>query len=122
MGLRLKPLREEGVLIFGSGNIVHNLAAYRWSDKDKPPFEWAIRFETHVRNMVTEDDYDSLIDYQKFDPDAHLAVPIPDHYLPFLYILGLRRNTDKISYPVKGIDGGSISMLAVQLSSKSTPR
>lgn len=114
MGLRLKPLREEDVLILGSGNIVHNLASYRWNDKDNSPFDWAIGFETFVKRMVNEGDHEPLINYQKFGSDAHLAVPIPDHYLPFLYILGLCMKTDEISYPVNGIDGGSVSMLAVQ--------
>ena len=115
LGIRLKPLREEGVLILGSGNIVHNLASYRWNDKDSAPYGWATDFETYVKRMLKKGDHESLINYQGFGSDAQLAVPIPDHYLPFLYILGLRRKADEISYPVNGIEGGSVSMLAVQI-------
>jgi 4,5-DOPA dioxygenase extradiol len=114
LSLRLKPLRKEGVLILGSGNIVHNLASYRWNANHSAPYGWAIDFEAYVKKMVSKGDPEPLINYQKFGSDAHLAVPIPDHYLPFLYILGLRMKADDISYPVNGIDGGSVSMLAVQ--------
>lgn len=115
VGNRLRPLREEGILVVGSGNMVHNLAAYNWKNKDIPPFAWALRFETYVREMLLEDDAAALINYRHFGEDATLSVPIPDHYLPFLYILGLRTEMEKVSFPVKGIEGGSVSMLAVQI-------
>ncbi len=115
MGNRLMSLREEGILIMGSGNIVHNLAAYNWNNKDIPPFDWAMRFEKYVREMLIEGDFNSLINYQNFGDDAMLSVPIPDHYLPFIYILGLRKEMEKVSFPVQGVDGGSVSMLAVKI-------
>jgi 4,5-DOPA dioxygenase extradiol len=108
-------LREEGILIMGSGNIVHNLAAYDWNNKDIPPFDWAMRFETYFREMLIEGDFKSLIHYQNFGDDAMLSVPTPDHYLPFIYILGLRKEMEKVSFPVQGVDGGSVSMLAVRI-------
>ena len=114
-GKHLMPLREEGVLVIGSGNIVHNLAAYAWHDHDIEPFDWAERFEKKVREMLTSGDDMSLVDYQDFGDDATLAVPTPDHYLPLLYILGLRRKNEKVVFPVQGIDGGSVSMLSVQI-------
>lgn len=115
MGKRLTPLREEGVLIIGSGNIVHNLAAYAWGKHDIHPFDWAVRFEEHVREMLSKGDDAPLVDYQSFGHDATLSVPTPEHYLPLLYVLGIRREKESVSFPVQGVDGGSVSMLAVQI-------
>jgi 4,5-DOPA dioxygenase extradiol len=114
-GTRLMALREEGVLVVGSGNIVHNLALYNWRNREMPAFDWADRFETHVKKKLGNDHHDALIRYTQFGKDADLAVPTPDHYLPFLYILGLRQDDEKISFPVQGVDGGSVSMLAVKI-------
>jgi 4,5-DOPA dioxygenase extradiol len=114
IGRRLMPLRKEGVLIVGSGNLVHNLALYRWHDPEAGPFDWAVRFETRVRACLAAGDSDALIRYEQFGDDARLAVPTPDHYLPFLYTLGLRRRMERVDFPVEGVDGGSVSMLAVR--------
>jgi 4,5-DOPA dioxygenase extradiol len=65
--------------------------------------------------MLIEGDVTSLINYQNFGDDAMLSVPYPDHYLPFIYILGLRKEMENVSFPVQGVDGGSVSMLAVQI-------
>lgn len=116
MGNRLTSLREEGILIIGSGNIVHNLAHYQWNDKDIAPFDWAEGFETSVQEMLIKGEHKTLVDYKKLGDDAKLAVPTPDHYLPFIYVLGLCKKTESISFPVQGIDGGSVSMLAVKIS------
>ena len=112
---RLASLREEEVLIIGSGNIVHNLAAYSWNEGDVPPFDWAVRFEEHSRELLLKSDDAPLVNYQSLGRDAILSAPTPDHYLPLLYVLGLRRKKEKVSFPVQGVDGGSISMLAVQI-------
>jgi len=113
IGKRLAALREEGVLIFGSGNVVHNLHAFAWGRHTPQPFDWAQRFETTVRDAILEHDHERLIDYESMGRDALLSVPTPDHYLPLLYVLGARRANDSVSFPVDGIDGGSVSMLAV---------
>ncbi len=115
MGKRLMPLREEGVLIIGSGNIVHNLTAYAWGNRDIHPFDWAVRFEEYVRELLSKGDDAPLVNYQSFGHDAILSVPTPEHYLPFLYVLGLRNEKEQVSFPVQGVDGGSVSMLAVQI-------
>jgi 4,5-DOPA dioxygenase extradiol len=115
MGNRLMSLREEGILIVGSGNIVHNLAAYKWNKKGAAPFDWAKRFEKYVREMLIQGDFKSLINYHNFGDDAMVSVPTPDHYLPFIYILGLRKEKEEVSFPVQGVDGGSVSMLAVRI-------
>ncbi len=114
-GNRLMSLREEGVLIIGSGNIVHNLAAYAWGKHDIHPFDWAVRFEEHVREMLSKGADAPLVNYQSFGHDATLSVPTPEHYLPFLYVLGIRKEKEPVSFPVQGVDGGSVSMLAVQI-------
>jgi 4,5-DOPA dioxygenase extradiol len=115
LGKRLAALREEGLLIIGSGNIVHNLSAYSWGEGDVQPFDWAVRFEEHARESLIKGDDTPLVNYQNFGRDAILSAPTPEHYLPLLYVLGLRRKNEKVSFPVQGIDGGSISMLAIQI-------
>ena len=115
LGKKLASLREEGVLIIGSGNIVHNLSAYSWGEGDVPPFDWAVRFEKHARELLLKGDDAPLVNYQNLGRDAIMSAPTPEHYLPLLYVLGLRRKNETISFPVQGIDGGSISMLVVQI-------
>jgi 4,5-DOPA dioxygenase extradiol len=112
LGKRLAPLRDEGVLIAGSGNVVHNLETYAWG-KPAEPFDWADRFDRHVRELVVAHDDQPLIDYPALGTDARWSIPTPDHYLPLLYVLGARRDDDRITFPVEGIEGGSVSMLAV---------
>jgi 4,5-DOPA dioxygenase extradiol len=116
IGRRLAPLRGEGVLIVGSGNLVHNLHAYAWGRHDPDPYDWAIRFETEAKGLLLAGDHQPLVDYEKMGRDALLSVPTPDHYLPLLYVAGTRQSGDVVSFPVEGIDGGSISMLSVQVS------
>ena len=114
LGKRLAPLRDEGVLIVGSGNLVHNLHAYAWGDRGTLPFDWAVRFEDRVRELLLAGDDAPLVAYESLGRDAMLSIPTPDHYLPLLYLLGLRRAGEPLSFPVEGVDGGSVSMLAVR--------
>jgi 4,5-DOPA dioxygenase extradiol len=111
----LGPLRDEGVLIMGSGNIVHNLHTYAWGKHEVEPFDWAVRFESLARELLLRGDDQPLVNYEALGRDALLAAPTPDHYLPLLYVLGLRRQDDAVSFPVEGFDGGSISMLTIRL-------
>ena len=115
IGKMLAPLREEGFLIIGSGNLVHNLRAYDWSRRLAEPFDWAVRFEERVRELLLAADDNPLINYRTLGNDAMLSIPTPDHYLPLLYVIACRKEGEKLSFPVKGIDGGSISMLSVQI-------
>ena len=115
LGRLLAPLRNEGILIVGSGNLVHNLSLYAWGDEGVEPFDWAVRFEKSARDFMVAGDDARLVAYDKLGRDAALAIPTPDHYLPLLYVLGTRQPGDKVSFPVEGVDGGSMSMLAVQL-------
>ena len=116
-GRRLLPLREEGVLIVGSGNIVHNLRAFDWNNPFKGALDWAERFEGEVRGLLLEGQSEKLAQYEDLGPDAVLSAPTPDHYLPLLYAAAVRKPNDNISFPVEGFDGGSISMLGVQIAS-----
>lgn len=111
----LAPLRKEGVLIIGSGNLVHNLHAYAWGRHDVEPFDWAIRFEQKARELILSDNHEPLVHYESLGKDAMLSAPTPDHYLPLLYILALKRGGDSVTFPVEGFDGGSISMTAVRI-------
>lgn len=116
LGRRLAPLRDEGILIAGSGNVVHNLHAYAWGRHPAQPFDWALSFEETVRSQILAGDDAPLVAYDALGRDAELSVPTPDHYLPLLYVLGARHPQDRVDFPVQGVDGGSISMLTVRLS------
>jgi 4,5-DOPA dioxygenase extradiol len=115
IGRRLAPLREQGILIVGSGNIVHNLEAYAWGRHTPQPFDWAVQFESDARKMLVNGDYDPLIHYEKLGEEALLSIPTPEHYLPLLYVVATRQPNEPVLFPVEGVDGGSISMLAVQV-------
>jgi 4,5-DOPA dioxygenase extradiol len=115
VGKRLAPLRDEGILIVGSGNLVHNLHTYAWGRHMPDPYDWATRFETAARQMMIAGEYKPLIDYEALGRDAMLSIPTPDHYLPLLYVVAARQQRERIGFPVEGIDGGSISMLSVQI-------
>ena len=112
---KLAPLRDEGVLIVGSGNLVHNLHTYWWGNPKAEPYDWAMRFETLARKALGAADFAPLVNYQSLGRDAMLSAPTPDHYLPLLYVLAQHRPGDAVRFPVEGFDGGSISMLAVQI-------
>ncbi len=112
---RLAPLRDEGVLIAGSGNIVHNLHAYAWGRHPAEPFDWAVRFEERARAFLSAGDHEPLVDYEALGEDALLSVPTPEHYLPLLYVIATQQPGEAVTYPVEGGDGGSISMLSVQV-------
>ena len=81
------------------------------------PYDWAVRFEAQARDMMLAGQFQPLIDYEELGRDAMLSIPTPDHYLPLLYVLGAARQAEHVSFPVEGVDGGSVSMLAVQIGS-----
>jgi len=115
IGRKLAPLREEGVLIVGSGNLVHNLHTYAWGRHPREAYDWAVRFESAARQMILAGENKPLINYQMLGKDAALSIPTPDHYLPLLYVLAARQEGEIVRFPVEGVDGGSISMLSVQV-------
>lgn len=103
----LAQLRSKGVLIIGSGNIVHNLGKLNMSGK---PFDWAIEFDEYIKQAIVKGDHQPIIQYEKSGAIAKLAVPTPDHYFPLLYSLGLQDKNDKVSFFNEKTDLGSISM------------
>ncbi len=115
IGRRLAELREEGILIVGSGNLVHNLHTYAWGRHLPEPYDWAVKFENRARELILAGDHPPLIRYEQLGREAMLSAPTPDHYLPLLYVLGTQSDREPVAFPVEGVDGGSISMLAVQV-------
>ncbi|HEU4652497.1 MAG TPA: 4,5-DOPA dioxygenase extradiol [Steroidobacteraceae bacterium] len=115
IGRKLAPLRDRGVLIVGSGNLVHNLHAYAWGRHVAEPYDWAVRFESQAKEWMARGDHEPLINYESLGKDAALSAPTPEHYLPLLYVLGAQQPGDSVSFPVAGIDGGSVSMLSVRM-------
>lgn len=111
----LAPLRDEGVLILGSGNIVHNLrdAFSRMQSGDHQTPDWAARFDAAVCLAVLERDTQSLLELMERGDDGALAHPTPDHWLPFVYALACANDHDEITMPTRGFDLGSISMTSV---------
>ena len=114
LGRSLRPLRDEGVVILASGNVVHNLRLIQWQGTQPAP-AWSSRVEQRVQACLNARDHAALIDYPNLDPQALLAIPTPEHYLPLLYIAGLQEDDETVSFPVHGIDLGTISMLSVRV-------
>ena len=110
---RLGPLREEGVLVVGSGNLVHNLPLMRWHDK--APYQWAVEFDRLAAELILAGDLERLADYGALGEAAQLSIPTNEHYLPLLYALALRRPDEPVSFFAEGIVLGSISMRAVRI-------
>jgi 4,5-DOPA dioxygenase extradiol len=111
LGAHLAPLRDDGVLIVGSGNVVHNLRTIGWAGG--PPYEWAVRFNDYVRSAIEAKQYDRLIDYEKAGADARLAVPTPEHFLPMLYVLGAQAPDETAHIAIDGLEVKSIGMLSL---------
>lgn len=115
LGRALGALRDEGVLLAGSGNLVHSLATYDWGNPARPAHDWAARFEARARALMQAGDDAPLVAYPALGEDALRSIPTPEHYLPLLYVLGARRPGDDVTFPVEGVDGGGISMLSVRV-------
>ena len=113
MSQRLKPLREKGVLIIGSGNIVHNLRLW-FSQTGSEPFDWAVEFDEWVKNKIIERDFQSLINYENQGKAADLSVPTVDHYVPLLYCLGLVDDNESIVFTHEEVIG-SMSMRSFRI-------
>ena len=112
---RLSSLRDEGVLIVGSGNLVHNLHAYSWGRHPVEPFDWGVRFEQRARELILARDHASLVNYEALGPDAMLAIPTPEHYLPLLYVLAQQQTASRQPFPSRDSMAASISMLSVRV-------
>lgn len=109
---RLAPLRDRGVLVVASGNVVHNLGRVAWDRMDGKPFgfDWALEFDAKVKRLVVEGRVDELADYGKLGASARLAVPTNDHYIPLLYAAALRGPDDDVTVFNEAAVGGSLTM------------
>jgi 4,5-DOPA dioxygenase extradiol len=110
LGKQLAPLRDEGVLVVGSGNVVHNLMLMQ-RGAGVPAFDWAIRYNEAVRAALASGEHQALIEFERMGEDARLSVPTPEHYLPLLYIAGLQAEGETMTFSVDGYEGGSLGML-----------
>jgi len=118
IGQMLRPLREQGVLILGTGNISHNLR--KLSRDGSGDFAWATTFDEGIRQALLTRDNDKVISYEEhFPQEAPLAVPSPEHYYPLLYALGASTAEDKVSFPYEGFEMGSLDMRCVMFTSPS---
>jgi 4,5-DOPA dioxygenase extradiol len=113
LGRQLFSLREEGVLILGSGNIVHNLRLLDWGGRG---FDWAVNFDARVKGWILADDHDPLINFQKQGNEAALSINSAEHYLPLLYMLGLKQVDERITFFAEKVWGGSVSMRSMLIS------
>ena len=111
LGKQLAPLRGEGVLIVGSGNVVHNLMLMRRGD-GAAAYDWSKRFNEQIRAALVSGKHQVLIDFERLGEDARLAVPTPEHYLPLLYIAALQDADESVDFAVDGYDAGSLGMLS----------
>jgi 4,5-DOPA dioxygenase extradiol len=106
---QLNFLRTKGVLIIGSGNIVHNLGMVDFAQTNSG-YDWATEFDATVKNLLDKGDFDALVNYEKLGKSALLSIPTNDHYLPMIYTLGLKNEKENVSYLYEGLEAGSISM------------
>ncbi len=108
-------LRDKGVLIVGSGNVVHNLRMARF-DENPPAYDWALEFDATVKSLVENRDHNELINYQNLGSSATLSIPTPEHYLPLLYTLALQGNKEVASFFNEEMAFGSGSMRSIIIS------
>jgi 4,5-DOPA dioxygenase extradiol len=113
----LAPLREKGVLIVGSGNMVHNLRLVSWENLNKSGFvfDWAAKAGERMKNFILSGDHDSLINYRSQGREFELAIPTPEHYLPLLYALGSKYEGDAVTLFNDKAVGGSLTMTSVKI-------
>lgn len=107
LGKKLQFLRERGVLIFCSGNIVHNLRRIKW---EGGTYDWAVEFDEKVKSLIDKRDFNSLINWQSLGSSTELSIPTNDHYLPLMYALGASDKDSKIDYFAEKVIMGSLSM------------
>lgn len=112
----LSALRKKGVLIIGSGNMIHNLGMIAWDKLEQPGYgyDWAIEMHELFRKKITDGDHNALINYESLGKSARLAIPTPDHYYPLMYILGLQGKNETPTFFNDRLVGGSLNMTSVR--------
>ncbi len=113
----IDQLRKKGVLIIGSGNMVHNLRMVAWDKLYGPEFgfDWALQMNNNFKDLIANRHHDQLIKYEKLGKEALLAIPTPEHYLPLIYTLGLQGKNDPIVFFNDKVIGGSLTMTSVKI-------
>jgi len=109
LGQQLRELRDQGILIVGSGNVVHNLRKIRW-EENAPLFDWAVEFDGWVKSKIESRDWNALANDFARTEAARLSVPTAEHYCPLLYVLGAANEDDSLHWVYEGMQNGSISM------------
>ena len=113
LGSRLAPLRDRGVLVVGSGNIVHSFPGLVW-EPDAPPHAWAVEFDAWIAAALIRNDEHALVHYEAAGATAKLSLPTNEHYLPLLYAAAMRAPADPVTFPHTGIELASMSMRCVR--------
>jgi len=113
----LADLRKKGVLIIGSGNMVHNLRMIAWDKMEEPGFgyDWALEMNERFKKHISEGDFNPLINFETLGPEAKLAIPTPEHYIPLLYSLSLRKENEPVSFFNDKAVAGSLTMTSVKI-------
>ena len=111
-GKKLKVLRQKGILIVGSGNIVHNLRRLTWNDD---ALDWAIAFDEQIKRLILATNHQAIINYSELGEAARLSVPTDEHFLPLLYILALQEPEDTVEFFTEKVTLGSISMRSIRI-------
>ncbi|MDO1449196.1 4,5-DOPA dioxygenase extradiol [Rhodocytophaga aerolata] len=113
----LYALRKKGVLIMGSGNMVHNLRMVAWDrlNDSNYGYDWAVNINNKFKELITAGDHKPLIEYSSLGKEALLAIPTPEHYLPLMYTLGLKNAKDKVSFFNDKAVGGSLTMTSIKI-------
>jgi len=112
LGRQLKPLRDEGILILGSGNIVHNLRMVVFEDI---AYDWALAFDGMVKKWILDGNHDPLIQYHKQGREAALSINSAEHYKPLLYVLGAQDSGEPVRFFAEKVWGGSVSMRSIRI-------
>ena len=110
-------LRKKGVLIIGSGNMVHNLRMVAWDKMNEPGYgyDWALKMNDTFKHLISDGDIRPLLNYESMGAEAKLAIPTPEHYLPLMYTLGLKENKDTVSFFNDKAVAGSLTMTSVKI-------
>lgn len=117
LGEKLRQLRDEGVLIIGSGNLVHNLGLIDFANYEKEDygFSWAKEARATINALIEKEDIAALVDFEKLSDAVQLAIPTPEHYLPLLYVLGAKHEGEKIEFLSDVLMAGSLSMTSLRI-------
>jgi 4,5-DOPA dioxygenase extradiol len=115
LGKQLSFLREKGMLIIGSGNIVHNLRVVDMDHMNAAPYEWAVEFDENVKQALLERNHQELLDCQNMSRVTSLSIPTLDHYIPMIFTIGMQDEDDKLKFLYKGFQNRSVSMRCFQI-------